>query len=120
MLPCSTTRLARQAQQTKPTVGWLHQRLGKPAREYIEAFRRGLAEIGILEGRDVTIEYHSQNRWNGAMAFYAADSSKREMLAVALMARSLNRPVTAEVDAPNVNPDGSQGPLTMYHRLYLE
>jgi hypothetical protein len=42
------------------------------------------------------------------------------MLAIALMARSLNRSVTAEVDAPNVNPDKSQGPLTMCHRLYLE
>jgi hypothetical protein len=61
-----------------------------------------------------------QNRWNGVKWFFAADSSKREILAVALMARSLNRSVTAEVDAPNVNPDGSQGPLTVCHRLYLD
>jgi len=42
-------------QQTKPTIGWLRQR---PGGENIEAFRRGLAEIGILEGRDVTVVPH--------------------------------------------------------------
>ena len=45
-------------QQTKPIIGWLHQRSGGPGRGYVEAFRRGLAEIGILEGRDVTVVPH--------------------------------------------------------------
>ena len=41
-------------QQTKPIIGWLDTRLGVPLPEMNEAFRRGLAEIGFLEGRDVT------------------------------------------------------------------
>ena len=49
--------VARAQQQTKPTVGWLTDAL--PPRDSIEAFRRGLAEIGFLEGRDVTVEYHN-------------------------------------------------------------
>ena len=44
------------AQQTKPTIGWLTGAL--PPRDFIDAFRRGLAEIGILEGRDVTVVPH--------------------------------------------------------------
>ena len=34
-------------QQTKPTIGWLDIRPGEPSRDYIEGFRRGLAEIGF-------------------------------------------------------------------------
>ena len=50
--------LAVSAQQpTKPTIGWLSDAL--PPRDSIEAFRRGLAEIGLLEGRDVTVEYQT-------------------------------------------------------------
>ena len=49
----------RAQQQTKPTIGWLDdQPEGRP-RDFMEAFRRGLAEIGFLEGRDVTVEYHT-------------------------------------------------------------
>jgi putative ABC transport system substrate-binding protein len=50
---------ARAQQQTKPTVGWLSTQPGVPRREVIDAFRRGLAEIGFLEGRDVTVDYHT-------------------------------------------------------------
>jgi hypothetical protein len=40
--------LVRAQQQTKPTIAWLDQRQGVPPREFIEAFCRGLAEIGFL------------------------------------------------------------------------
>jgi hypothetical protein len=43
---------ARAQQQTKPIIGWLN-----PTPGVRDAFRRGLAEIGFLEGRDVTVEY---------------------------------------------------------------
>ena len=32
---------------------------GVHGRPVIDAFRRGLADIGFLEGRDVTVEYHT-------------------------------------------------------------
>jgi hypothetical protein len=50
---------AHAEQQTKPTIGWLDNRPGLPAPDVIEPFRRGLAENGFLEGRDVTIEYRT-------------------------------------------------------------
>jgi putative ABC transport system substrate-binding protein len=51
--------VARAQQQTKPVIGWLDQRPGVPPREFIEAFRWGLAEAGFSEGRDVTVEYRT-------------------------------------------------------------
>jgi putative ABC transport system substrate-binding protein len=49
--------LAAGAQQpTRPTIGWLDRPSGLP-RDVFEGFRRGLAENGLLEGRDVTVEY---------------------------------------------------------------
>jgi putative ABC transport system substrate-binding protein len=49
------TALAQQ--QTKPTVIWFT--LGRALRlpEQVEAFRRGLAQVGFSEGRDATVEY---------------------------------------------------------------
>jgi putative ABC transport system substrate-binding protein len=46
-------------QQTRPTVIWFDLRPGGPLPEAVEAFRRGLAQVGVSEGRDVTIEYHT-------------------------------------------------------------
>ena len=44
---------ASAQQQTKPIIGWLDRPSGLP-RDVFEGFRRGLAEIGLLEGRDLT------------------------------------------------------------------
>ena len=48
------TALAQQ--QTKPTVIWFDLQ-AFAASEGFEAFRRGLAQVGFSEGRDVTVEY---------------------------------------------------------------
>jgi putative ABC transport system substrate-binding protein len=58
--------MATAQQQTKPTIGWLDNRPGIPPPDVIEAFRRGLAENGFLEGRDVTIEYRTAEGTAGA------------------------------------------------------
>jgi len=59
------------AQQTKPTIGWLTGAL--PPRDFIDAFRRGLAEIGFLEGRDVIVEYHTTDGHPERLPGLAAD-----------------------------------------------
>jgi putative ABC transport system substrate-binding protein len=51
--------LTAAGQQQKPISGWLDIRPGVPSRDYIDGFRRGLVEIGFVEGRDVTVEYHT-------------------------------------------------------------
>jgi putative tryptophan/tyrosine transport system substrate-binding protein len=50
--------LAARAQQVVPVIGFLHEGLPAPS-PLTAAFRRGLIEAGINEGRGVTIE----NRW---------------------------------------------------------
>ena len=50
--------LAARAQQALPSIGFLHEGLPEPS-HLTTAFRLGLVEAGIIEGRGVTIE----NRW---------------------------------------------------------
>jgi hypothetical protein len=50
--------LAARAQPSVPVIGFLHQGPPEPI-ALTNAFRQGLSEIGIIEGRSVTIE----NRW---------------------------------------------------------
>ena len=48
---------ARAQQSAMPVIGWLGEQTPEPP----EAFRRGLAEMGFVEGRNVAVEY----RWAG-------------------------------------------------------
>jgi putative ABC transport system substrate-binding protein len=70
-------------QQTKPTIGWLNTQPGgvQPGR-IIDAFRRGLAEIGFLEGRDVTVEYHTAEGHLEQLPSLAADLVRRRVAVI--------------------------------------
>jgi putative tryptophan/tyrosine transport system substrate-binding protein len=68
-------------QQTKPTVIWLDLRRGPPP-EPVEAFRRGLAQVGFSEGRDVTVEYHTADGHAERLPALAADVVNRRPTAI--------------------------------------
>jgi putative ABC transport system substrate-binding protein len=72
------TALAQQ--QTKPTVIWFEVRLAPP--EWVEAFRRGLAQLGFSEGRDVTVEYHTAEGYAERLPALAAEVVKRRPTAI--------------------------------------
>jgi putative ABC transport system substrate-binding protein len=74
------TALAQQ--QTKPTVIWLDVRPGGPLPEGVEAFRRGLAQVGFSEGRDVTVEYHTADGHPERLPGLAAEVVSRRPAAI--------------------------------------
>jgi putative ABC transport system substrate-binding protein len=51
--------LAARAQSTMPVIGFLSPRSPDESAELVAAFRRGLAETGAVEGRNLAVEY----RW---------------------------------------------------------
>jgi putative ABC transport system substrate-binding protein len=57
--------LARADQTATPVVGFLDTRTPDDAATYLTAFRRGLAEVGYVEGQNVAIEY----RWAEGRAY---------------------------------------------------
>jgi putative tryptophan/tyrosine transport system substrate-binding protein len=69
--------MARAQQQTKPIIGWLDTQLREPMRENVDEFRQGLAEIGISEGRDITLEYYTSEGVSERLSVLAADLVKR-------------------------------------------
>ena len=73
---------AHAQQQTKPTIGWLNTMPGVQGRPVIDAFRRGLAEIGLLEGRDVTVEYHTAEGQLEQLPSLAADLVRRRVAVI--------------------------------------
>jgi putative tryptophan/tyrosine transport system substrate-binding protein len=64
-------------------IGWLNTRPGLLAREVVETFRRGLAEFGFSDGRDVTVEYHAY------VPALAADLVRRRPAAIIALAGGL-------------------------------
>ena len=51
--------VARAQQSAMPVIGWLDGQSPESVRELLPGFRKGLAETGYVEGRNVIVEY----RW---------------------------------------------------------
>jgi putative tryptophan/tyrosine transport system substrate-binding protein len=73
---------ARAQQQTKPTIAWLDVQPGGPLPEYVEGFRRGLAEVGLSVGRDVTIENYLADGHPERLSALASDLVRRRPAAI--------------------------------------
>jgi ABC-type uncharacterized transport system substrate-binding protein len=76
----ATWPLAVRAQQpTMPVVGFLSGATFETMREYVAAFKRGLAEVEFIEGRNVRIEYRWAEHQNDRLPALAADLVRREV-----------------------------------------
>jgi putative tryptophan/tyrosine transport system substrate-binding protein len=85
----ATWPFAARAQRPLPIIGYLGTASPATWQDRLEAFRRGLAESGFIEGRDVAIEY----RWADN------DYDRLQTLAADLVGRSVNV-IVAPASAP--------------------
>ena len=55
----ATSPVMARAQQQMPVIGFLNSRTADSAAYLLAGFRKGLKEVGFVEGRNVSVEYHS-------------------------------------------------------------
>jgi putative tryptophan/tyrosine transport system substrate-binding protein len=84
--------LARAQQPATPVVGFLRDGSADASARYVAAFRKGLSEIGVVEGQNVTVEYHWLEGRYDRLPALMADLVRRQ---VAVMATLGNVPTLA-------------------------
>jgi putative ABC transport system substrate-binding protein len=75
--------IAARAQQSKIVVGFLSPGSPEPSSFLVTAFREGLAEVGYIEGKNVTVEYRWARGQYDQLEFLAADLVGRHVTAIA-------------------------------------
>jgi putative tryptophan/tyrosine transport system substrate-binding protein len=81
---------ARAQQPSMPVIGFLHREILTPGREaFIAAMKRGLTEVGYVEGRNVSIEYRWAEGQTDRLPTLATDLVRRN---VAVIVAAANTP----------------------------
>ena len=50
--------VARAQQPAMPVIGFIRDGTADASAHYVAAFRKGLSEVGVVEGQNATVEYH--------------------------------------------------------------
>jgi putative ABC transport system substrate-binding protein len=88
-----TWPLAARAQQpAMPVFGFIRDGTADASARYVAAFRKGLSEVGVVEGQNVTVEYHWLEGHHDRLPALMADLVRRQ---VAVMATVGNVPTLA-------------------------
>src|SRR5262249_29422150 len=75
----ATWPLAAHAQPSgKPAIGFLSARSAKESAHLVDAFRKGLAEHGIVEGQNVSVDYSWADSHYERLAAQASDLLARQ------------------------------------------
>jgi putative ABC transport system substrate-binding protein len=78
--------LAARSQQTAtPVIGFLHLTSLELTRENLASFRRGLAETGYIEGKNVAIEYRWAQGRNDQLATLAAEFVRDQVSVIVVL-----------------------------------
>jgi ABC-type uncharacterized transport system substrate-binding protein len=79
----ATWSLAARAQQRDvPVIGFLHPGSAEPNANLLAAFRKGLADTGYMEGRNVAIEFRWAHGENSRLVEMAADLVQRQVAVI--------------------------------------
>ena len=75
---------ARAQQPAMPVIGYLHSASPEPYSPMIAAFRQGLAEVGYVDGQNVTIDYRwAEGQFNRLPALAAELVARQPAILVA-------------------------------------
>jgi putative ABC transport system substrate-binding protein len=66
-------------QQAAPVIGFLNHGSPEPSAQFVAAFRKGLGEIGYVEGQSITIEYRWGQNNHERLPELAADLVRRRV-----------------------------------------
>jgi putative tryptophan/tyrosine transport system substrate-binding protein len=77
---------ARAQQPTMPVIGVVGAGSGDTSTPYVTAFRKGLNEKGIIEGQNVTVEYHWLEGQYDRLPSLMADLVRRRVAVIAIPA----------------------------------
>jgi len=73
---------ARAQQPAMPVVGFLHPGSPEGTAKFMAGFRKGLGELGYVDGRNVTIEYRWGHDESGRLPELAADLASRPVTVI--------------------------------------
>ena len=93
--------VARAQQSAMPTVGFIRDGTADASARYVTAFRKGLSEVGVVEGQNVMVEYHWLEGHHDRLPALIADLVRRQ---VAVMATLGNVPTLAAKGATTTIP----------------
>ena len=83
---------ARAQQPAVPVIGFIRDGTADASARYVAAFRKGLSEIGVVEGQNALVEYHWLEGRYDRLSALMADLVRRQ---VAVMATLGNVPTLA-------------------------
>src|SRR6516165_3874536 len=92
---------ARAQQSAMPTVGFIRDGTADASARYVTAFRKGLSEVGVVEGQNMMVEYHWLEGHHDRLPALIADLVRRQ---VAVMATLGNVPTLAAKGATTTIP----------------
>jgi putative ABC transport system substrate-binding protein len=94
--------LAARAQQAVPTIGFLRSTNSAPFAGLVTSFRRGLNEAGLVEGRNVTVEYRWADNQPDRLAALADELVGRKVAVIVANAEAAHAAKAATATIPIV------------------